>query len=167
MTKISEKLVTEGAVFGLPLLDYGFAIGVIARRRPGRGNGSVLFGSFFGPRRPLLPTEVDTSKLNKDDAIASICFGGLRIQSGEWPLIGSIEGFERDQWSMPLFGRISVLNPHQNAWLIRYREDYPDGPQDETRVTPEEARLHPPDRGYGADAAARFITELITKKEKT
>jgi Immunity protein 26 len=163
--KLADKHLSEGAIFAVPLLDSGYALCVVARRRPGRGNGKVLFGYFFGPRKLGVPNKIAVAQLQPEDSIARICFGGLRIRLGEWPLIGSVDNFVRSDWQMPPFSRISPLNS-DHAWLDRYRDDYPDGPVDETRVSPEVARQFPTHRMYGADAAAAFITEMIVHSER-
>jgi hypothetical protein len=110
----------EGDVFAVPLRNGGFGLGVIARVAKG---GRVLLGYFFGPRLQRAPTSVERATLRPQDAIKVVRFGDLSLMNGAWPLIGSIDKWDRKEWQMPRFYRRDELS--KRAWLIAYSDDNP------------------------------------------
>jgi len=58
----------EGTWFAVPLKDGGYAAGVVARV----GRRGVLFGYFFGPRRPAAPSLSDLEGLTPNNAVLAI-----------------------------------------------------------------------------------------------
>lgn len=76
----------EGDWFALPIKDGGWALGLIARRRP---RSSTLLGYFFGPRRQSPPILADATGLDPSDADLIHVFGYLGLKNGEWPVLGN------------------------------------------------------------------------------
>jgi hypothetical protein len=129
----------EGDWFAVPLQDGSFGVGLIARANP-RG---VLFGYFFGPSRLDLPRLADLRALTASDAVLVGKFGHLGLKEKRWPLLGRLDGWERDRWLMPVFirreeltGRIvRVIYDENDPLLVRRVERLPlgevaEGPQD-------------------------------------
>ena len=108
----------EGSWFAVPLEDSGYALGLVARSRPG---GKLLFGYFFGPRREKVPKSSEATDLLPEDAVLTRRFGDLGLINGEWPVIGESEDRNRDAWPMPLFVRKDFISGKLS--LIKYSED--------------------------------------------
>jgi hypothetical protein len=100
-------MYAEGDWFAIPLLDGGFASGVISRGAP-RKKG-ILIGYFFGPLRAVVPTLEDMVGLAAPDAILVRRFGHLGLLRGTWPLLGKLDGWDRTEWATPAFGRHEEL----------------------------------------------------------
>jgi hypothetical protein len=111
----------EGDWFGVPLTGGGYAVGILARVRKGQ-YGPNLFGYFFGPRRPSLPSLQELSRLTVDDAIYASHFGHMGLVQNEWPIIGRMAPWEPARWPLPLFGRRNYVN-EDVAWLVEYSEE--------------------------------------------
>ncbi|MCC6552145.1 MAG: immunity 26/phosphotriesterase HocA family protein [Polyangiaceae bacterium] len=90
------KLPALGTAFLVPLRDGGFALGVLARADK---KGSA-FGYFFGPRVSSA-AEVRLDRVVPEDALLVGMFGDLEIIRGNWPIIGKIDTWSPDRWSMP------------------------------------------------------------------
>lgn len=98
MPKVSYR---EGDWVAVPLRDGGYAVGLIARANP----KGALLGYFFGPRRSRIPRLHDVSGLRPGDAVLVRTFGHLGIVHGTWPLLGRLDGWERQDWPTPVFVR--------------------------------------------------------------
>ena len=81
----------EGDWFAVPLIDGGFAVGLIARANP----SGVLLGYFFGPQRSEVPAVEGIAGLRPGDAVLVRKFGHLGIVQGKWPLLGRLDGWDR------------------------------------------------------------------------
>lgn len=92
---MAKQRYGEGDWFAVPLGSLGYAVGVVARI------GSLTFGFFFGPARSTLPTIDDVRSLHPDDAVVAGRFGALGLRGGRWPVLGRLDDWDRDQWSMP------------------------------------------------------------------
>jgi hypothetical protein len=148
---------SEGDWFAVPLRDGGFAVGVIARAMP-RKEG-VLLGYFFGPRR-LVPPRLETLRsLSVADALAVGIFGDLGIISGEWPLLGRINDWDRVTWPMPAFGRFEELTGR--AFRVIYDDENPNMVLREEQIDSNELNGLPKDGLSGAGAIERMLTRLL------
>lgn len=81
------------------------------------------------------------------DAVMVAKLGDLSLQGGEWPVIGCVDS-KREEWRMPVFGRISG----QLAWRVEYPDEDPLAVPREVRCSPEEAAILPSDSLLGAGA---------------
>lgn len=126
----------EGDWFGLPVKGGGWALGVIARRRP---RSSALLGYFFGPRHPEPPVLADAEGLTAEDAAFVCIFGYLGFKKEQWPVLGKLDDWNRDAWPMPVFtqtARGSVkpvrvfYDPDDPSKVIRRELIRPDEPTD-------------------------------------
>jgi hypothetical protein len=68
----------EGDWFAVPIKS-GFVLARIARAR-----SPILFGYFFKPLYPTLPSEIDTQRLTAKDAFEIAKFGHLGFVSDNW-----------------------------------------------------------------------------------
>ena len=91
----------EGDWFAVPLRDGGFGVGVAARS----DRSGVVVGYFFAPRRSKVPGLDEVSDLSPDEALLVRMFGDLSLVSGEWPVIGRSDSWDRGDWPLPVFGR--------------------------------------------------------------
>jgi hypothetical protein len=66
-----------GDWYAIPLLEGGFAAGIVARAK-----SPALFGYFFGPRRRTVPTLEQVSGLTPEQAVLVGTFGHLGIVTG-------------------------------------------------------------------------------------
>ena len=154
--------VTEGDWYAVPLRDGGYGVGVVARK----GKGGLLFGYFFGPRRPQPPVLEDVRQLRAQDALFCEMFGDLGIQNGQWTFVGRLETWNRDDWPLPQFGRIADEG-RGIAWIVTYDEDDLSRKGMDRRCTLEEARRLPPNVESGYGAVEIFLTEKIANPATT
>lgn len=130
---------TEGSVFAVPLERGGFAIGVVARATR---HGRVIFCHFFGPRLTALPPSGLDWQLTPHESVLRLIVGDYGLIHGEWPVIGRLSNWNREEWGMPPFLRTESLrgakwivtysdaNPSQELSAIRTEREHPDIPQD-------------------------------------
>lgn len=150
------KLPALGTAFLVPLRDGGFALGVLARADK---KGSA-FGYFFGPRVSSA-AEVRLDRVVPEDALLVGMFGDLEIIRGNWPIIGKIDTWSPDRWSMPPLSRID--ENAGRAWL----STYDDAMQcvTEVEIDPVDAYRYPYDRLMGAGAVELRLTKLLKGAE--
>jgi len=144
-----NKVLTEGTVFGIPLQDGGFAIGLIARA----SRRGVLLGYFWAEWKEL--PEVGSLTLSRDDTILVARFGDLFLQTGRWVELGTLPSWDRKEWPMPIFVREEMLTGRR--WEVRYSDDDPNALIGEYPAAANND--YPPDSMYGAEA-----TEITLKK---
>jgi len=119
-TKVAKRVkYNEGQWFAVPLREKGFALGIIVR---GDFKTKGGLGYFFGPRRLNVPTATDTLQLGPSNAILITKFGDLYLVEGKWPLIESDRPFQRQDWPVPQFARIDILN-NEKGVLVEYDQD--------------------------------------------
>lgn len=112
----------EGSVFAVPLRSGGYAVGVVARFTAEKYHGGgVLLGYFFGSKHETVPTAAVIEALDPHKALAVLKFGALSLLSGEWPIIGSVTDWKREDWSLPDFVRKDDIS--KRAWRVRYSDD--------------------------------------------
>lgn len=114
-TKVSY---TEGDVVAVPLKSGGFAQGLVARKGP---DGDLLM-YFFGPRRETVPHSVETPLLrNLACAAWRTCDDG--IAEGKWPIIGTLDDFQYQEWPMPPYTRTCDITGRKT--IVYFRDDDP------------------------------------------
>jgi hypothetical protein len=158
MAKKKSAAYQEGDWFGVPLGIGGYAVGLIARMKKGRGSKSI-FGYFFGPRREALPTVEELKELSPDDAIFLCRFGDLGLHEGSWPVIGSQPDWDRSKWPMPPFVRIQLISGI--GYKVIYDDGNPEKMISETKCDPSEADTHPGDGLSGAGAVEAVLTDKL------
>lgn len=107
----------EGDWFAVPLPSGGFATGVVARTAR---QGKVLLGYFFGPRLPEPGALEDVKEQAAERAVLVARFGDLSLVQGEWPLLGRLQDWSRDEWPMPAFVNRDSLSGV--AWRVEYAD---------------------------------------------
>lgn len=112
-------LFYEGDVFAIPLRTGGYAVGVIARVSADNSGG--LLGYFFGKKFESMPSKDVIVSLRPLEAIRVLKFGDLFLQKKKWPIVGSIENWDRKDWPMPDFVRKDDIS--KKAWRARYSDD--------------------------------------------
>ena len=158
MVKKSSANYREGDWFGVPLGIGGYAVGIIARMKKGRGSKSI-FGYFFGPRRELLPTVEELKDLKAKDSIYICKFGDLGLHEGSWPVIGSQPDWDRRKWPMPPFVRVQLISGI--AYKATYDEDNPEKLISEIKCDPSEADIYPRDALSGAGAVEAVLMHKL------
>jgi hypothetical protein len=97
MTKMKAK-VKEGDLCAVPLNDGGYGVGLIARK-----NDKIVLGYFFSYISSNVPIDIPPAVLGKKNVILIAKFSSLRIDSGDWPIIGNPIPFVKSDWPIPIF----------------------------------------------------------------
>lgn len=139
----------EGDVFAVPLRDYGYALGVVARMD---GKGLVL-GYFFGPKLELISAAPDLASLEAHNAVSVRLLGDLGLIDLRWPVIGHIPEWDRTKWPLPQFRR-------GDDGVISYNETTLDEER-EARATPEFCSQLPQDGLAGAGSIEKLLTREL------
>lgn len=149
----------EGDWFAVPLRDYGYAVGVVARASRG-----CVFGYFFRPRCENIPALDDIIVFQPKDAVWRAMFGDLGLLEEKWPIIGHSVAWDRSAWPLPPFVRIDVLNP-QKAYKTRYSEDdiSLNGIIEIVDCDPGLVAMYPEDSVSGYGAIEIKLTDLLSK----
>jgi len=155
---MNKETYEEGSWFGVPLKDSGYAIGMIARMKKGRGTKSV-FGYFFGPRFSELPTLEDLIDLNPKDALLICRFGDLGLHNGSWPIIGRHSEWNREEWPMTKFVRIQLISGI--GYKVTYDESNPGKMLAEEKCDASEAARYPKDGLLGAGAVETVLASKM------
>jgi hypothetical protein len=159
MTK--RNRIVAGDVSAIPLPHGGFAAAVVCainRRR------ELAVLRVYGPRAPAVDALPQPGALAPADAIAVRRASSLRMDSGDWPVIGRIEPFNLNQWRA-----VAFLRPEpgrRNLVVVEY------DPKDPVRVVRERAATAA-DSGLPSDGAAGWrslqyeLDELLLELERT
>ena len=147
-----------GDWFAVPLRQAGFAVGVVARAHPRSG---VLFGYFFGPRRPDPPRLDDVAHLTASDAVLICKFGHLGLQDKEWPNLGHTENWDPQEWPMPAFIRHEQLTGR----ILRtiYADDDPSRVIRQERILAADSDRGPEDVLKGSGSVEIALTKLLVQ----
>jgi len=145
----------EGTWFAVPLREGGFGVGVVARANA----GGVLLGYFFGPKLAEVPRLDELAGLRAEDAALVAMFGHLGLKRGEWPVLGRLDGWDRQEWPMPVFVRYEELSGR--SFKVFYDDDNPNKVIREEQVPPGEAEQGPKDGLMGAGFAEKALTALL------
>ncbi len=122
----------EGDLFAVPLDGGGYGVGLVARAN----RDGVVAGYFFGDRFAQPPDPDDLAAVGPKDAILIKSFGDLGLVRGEWPVIGQLPGWRREDWPMPAFGR---QEPLTGRFLrVEYSDDDPNASPREVQISQAE-----------------------------
>ncbi len=158
MTKMKQRPYNEGDAFAVPLREGGFGIGVLARALWRRTQCDTL-GYFFGPKRTELPSIEELGSLDPKDALLADRFGDLGLHDGTWPVLGPLPNWNRDDWPMPVFGRVKL----DNDVGLAFHYD-PDDPSKELRheeLPADEVFKLPPYGLSGSGAVEIVLTAVL------
>lgn len=150
----------EGDWFAVPLEGGGYALGLIARMKP---KSSGLLGYFFGPRYSEIPTLADAARMHTTDAIEALIFGDLDLLERKWPVLGTLPGWDRQQWPMPSFAGRDLVSgrPH----IRTYDEDSLDMVSERWARESDIVGL-PQDGLFGAGAVVSRLSRVIREQEQ-
>jgi len=118
----------------------------------------AVFGYFFGPKLTS-PAQASAHDLSPSNAVLVGDCGDLGLLKKEWPVVGSIPRWNRDDWPMP--PRIRVDEAVNRAWLSRYDEDTFELIS-EAEVDPSLINQYPYDRTMGYGAVEIRLTKLLS-----
>jgi hypothetical protein len=145
----------EGAWFAVPLREGGYAVGVVARANP----KAALLGYFFGPKRDNVPSLDDVAHLKPADAVLVGKFGHIGLTQGNWPILGRLEDWDRDEWSMPVFVRYEELTGR--SFHVFYDDNDPNKLLREEQVEAGAAEQGPKDGLMGAGFVEKVLTSQL------
>ena len=134
---MDEQTYGEGDVFGVPLDDGGYGIGLVARARKG-----MVLGYFFDGIHQV-PPALEDLQVHRDDAIEVMRFGDDGLRDGSWPILGQLPGWDRNAWPMPWFVNGNYLG-EKSRILGSYYPDDPTRSLGYWKITPEQAEGLPP-----------------------
>jgi hypothetical protein len=143
----------QGTCFFVPLRDGTFARGLVARYD---GDGR-LFAYFFGPKLQE-PTNGFENLLPQNAVLSGLC-GDLGLVDEEWPMAGTLKGWERSDWPLPPFYRED--EDANRAWLTYYDEDTLDFIREEP-IEPQQHSAYPYDRVMGYGSVEIRLTKLLS-----
>ncbi len=123
----------------------------------------ALFGYFFGPRFRDVPTLKDAASLRPTDAIQRLQFGDLDLLNGDWPVLGSLSGWDRQQWPMPNFAHRDALSGRP---YIRTFDENSMKFLTERTAQEEEIVGLPESASFGAGAVMRRLSRVIREREQ-
>ncbi|MDR1141326.1 MAG: immunity 26/phosphotriesterase HocA family protein [Planctomycetaceae bacterium] len=152
--KINYK---EGDCFGFPLLGCsGFSCGVIARMDH---KGTVL--GYFFPKKYDRLTDITIDKtFCPQSAMYIHMFIDLSLVSKRWKIIGTIEPWNRNDWSIPVFG---FVEPIKGTWgELRFYDDNLTVTRTK-RITTSEIEQIPFEDGIAGDAYIEGKIALMLK----
>ncbi|TWI66562.1 immunity protein 26 of polymorphic toxin system [Pseudoduganella lurida] len=144
----------EGSWFAVPLINGGFATGLVARMSP---QGKIMLAYLFGPKRAAIPSLADVQSLVAGDAVKAIRTGDMALANGRWPVLGDAQDFDRNRWPVPVFIRRS--DALKRAWQATYADD-PAKPEREVSVPYETEGLES-DSLYGYGSTELLLTKLL------
>jgi len=147
----------EGSCFAIPLRQGGYAVGVVARMAP---KGKLLLAYLYGMKFEDVPSMLDVTGLQPDAAIKRVCIGDLGLINGEWPVLGDMPDWQRNDWPMPIFMRRDDLS--KRAWRVYYDDADPSKLEREEPVPYDITGLESAGL-YGYGAVEMLLTKLLTK----
>jgi hypothetical protein len=145
----------EGDWFAVPLREGGYGVGIVARANP----GAALLGYFFGPRHTDVPSLDDVANLKPADAVLVGKFGHLGLTGGTWPILGRVQGWDRDQWPMPVFVRYEELTGR--SFHVFYDDSDPNKLVREVQIEPGAIEQGPKDGLMGAGYLEKALTAQL------
>jgi hypothetical protein len=154
MAKLRYK---EGDVFGVPLSEGGYGLGVAAR--VGK-RGRIVLGYFFDKFFGILPSKPEMPLLLPEEAILRVRFGDLHLMDGRWPIISEIRGWQREIWPMPNFVRIEPVS--NRVYLVWYSDDDPGQRLRERRIEDNSANYER-DSLKGAGGLEGTLSRLLSR----
>lgn len=150
---VMGESVTEGDLVAVPLNGGdAYAVGVVARR----ASSGLLLAYFSGKKFSGVPT-VTAAKFDPEESVWITRVGDLGLIEGTWKPIGSLPGWDRRQWPVPIFGRFEELSGRY------FRSKYDDELtyKGQALSTEEVVRQLPVDSVAGAEFAELRLERLL------
>lgn len=116
----------EGDWFAVPLEGGTYAVGILARVPQLKKHRYNLFAYFFGPKLKNIPSLAEPTSFKPSDSIYyAVCFGVTGLMSGEWPIIGRFEDWNRTKWPLPLMSAFRSQVGGSHYFLIELDDENP------------------------------------------
>jgi hypothetical protein len=145
----------EGSFFAVPLRQGGYAVGLVARMAP---QGKIVLAYLFGPKLVSVPSLSDVAGLRSIDATKCLRVGDLGLLNGEWPVIGDLPHWRREDWPVPEFVRRDELS--KRAWRVFFPDSDPSAFERE-EAAPYEINGLETSGLYGYGAVEILLTRLM------
>lgn len=149
-----KQVYQEGTWFAIPLIDGGYATGLIARLSPG-GKALVY---LFGPRLAQFPELDALARLQPQDALKVLRVGDMALASGHWRVLGDAPDWDPARWPVPQFLRRA--DALKRAWRVTYSDADPSRSEREESV-PYDTQGLETDSLYGYGSAELLLTKLL------
>jgi len=149
-----KQVYQEGTWFAIPLIDGGYATGLIARLSPG-GKALVY---LFGPRLAQFPELDALARLQPHDALKVLRVGDMALASGRWQVLGHTQDFVHAAWPVPQFLR--RIDSLRRAWRVTYADMDPSRSEREESVPYDTEGLEA-DSLYGYGSTELLMTRLL------
>ena len=160
MKRKARVKAAEGMYFAIPLEPSGFAAGLVARTSKPTG---VVLAYFFGRKWGTPPTIEEVSRFTAADAVRILRVGHLGLVRGSWPVIGSLAGWNREDWPVPRFMRIDPLDGYRA--VVCYSDH---NMLERTSVARAPAGLTLEEDGlFGAEAAEEEMSDVLRSVSMT
>lgn len=154
---------SEGDCFLFPLTDGGFARGIVCRMDKQGG----LLGYFYGPLLKSESEAVISEDLKPENAVYIHMCGdlGLVDEKYGWKVIGSIPGWKKEDWPMPVFGSVDTL---RNRGEMRFFDENTLQwlHQKTIFITVEEAKKLPGSGLGGCGFIEKQVSKILREREK-
>ncbi|MYM40821.1 Imm26 family immunity protein [Duganella qianjiadongensis] len=145
----------EGSWFAVPLLDGGYAWGLVARLAPA---SKIMLAYLFGPRMgQLLPVD-QLERLTPQQALRILRVGDMALASGHWPVLGDSPDWQAARWPVPQFLRRA--EKLQRAWRVSYTDADPSRAEREEAVAYDTPGLET-DSLFGYGSVELLLTRLL------
>lgn len=152
--KKKKLKVKEGDVFAVPLLQGGFAIGLIARNHK-----TSNLGYFFAKIFTSVPNESDTAGISRWPVALIGQFSAIGIQEGEWPLLKTNFQFNREDWPIPV---LKMQEPISEQYFAVIYDDTLFN-EERHRITKEEADRLFGHGVYGYVALQKKLSSILAE----
>lgn len=145
----------EGSWFAVPLLDGGYAWGMVARLAPA---SRIMLAYLFGPRLPQLLSLDQLDLFAPEQAVRVLRVGDMALASGHWPVLGASQQWQAVRWPVPQFLRRA--HSLQRAWRVTYADADPSRTEREEAVPYDTPGLEA-DSLYGYGSVELLLTRLL------
>ena len=144
--------VKEGDLFGVPLKDGRYGIGLVTREHK-----KITMGYFFKKAYLTVPGEIDASGINNWEVVLIGQFSSKGIEDGEWPLVNAVFRFDRNEWPIPVLKKQDALT--DKYYAVLYEDNLFDNQK--YQITKEEADGLYGDVYYGYESVEKKLTGLL------
>lgn len=94
----------EGSIFLVPLIDKGYALGLVARHYK---HSTLLY--FFKEKYNTKIKEIPTEAIRKDNILWVKLAGDGAFLKNAWPILGALTIWDKSEWPVPVFKTLDIL----------------------------------------------------------
>ena len=149
----------EGSWFAVPLLDGGYACGLVARLAP---TSKIMLAYLFGPKHARLPSLPEIEILQPQHVLKILRVGDMALASGHWRVLGETVDWDPARWPVPQYLRRAEAL--KRAWRVTYSDVDPSRSEREEAVPYETEGLEA-DSLYGYGSIELLLTKLLEPPE--